>query len=564
MAAISEQDKQIERLNWFVAIRQISREINSTIGLDQCLKTILDKTTELLSVDMASIMLIDKAKNELSIKYAKGLNEKIIKEARSILDQKDPREVAAWVAQRGEPLLIDDIEKDGRFLKRNGKKYSTNSLLSVPLKIKDEVIGVLNVNNRKDKAVFTQNDLDILMILAEEASIAINNNRLYEELMAANERLKSLDRLKSDFVANVSHELSTPLATSRYLLSVIDKGIAGEVNLKQKEYLGLVENNIDRLTRLIENLLNLSRIESGRFELRKEQVELSSLIKEPLGQFKAHAKSKSIDLKTALAPDIPKIYLDKDKVVQVFVNLLDNAMKFTKEGGRITVSVEAVPDFVQVCVSDTGTGIASQDMDKLFSKFQKVPQKLDSVKVKGTGLGLAITKEIVEAHKGRIWVESELGKGSKFFFTLPVYDEEFFFKEYLASQIKKASDNKANVSLLAFDLAGMKELKKELSKEQIDSVISTMCKIAKNDLRRPTDLVMELKPHARILVTAEADKSGAVVLVERIIKDIKLHRIKDKSGKRLSVAVRAIALTFPDDGVNADELLDKLNSAMGV
>ena len=554
MPIANTQEKNTEKLNLLVAIHKVSYDINSTIGLDQCLRAILDTTTDLLNVEMASVMLIDRNRNELSIKYAKGLNEKIIKEAKAILGQKDPKEVATWVAQRGEPLLIEDIEKDGRFMKRNGKKYANNSLLSVPLKVKNEVIGVLNVNNRKDKGVFTQTDLDILMTLANEVSIAIHNNRLYEELTAANERLKELDQLKSDFVANVSHELNTPLATSKYLVSVIEKGIAGNVTPKQKEYLSLIQNNIDRLTRLIDNLLNLSRIESGRFELKREPLDFSDLVKEVMQSFKVQASSKSIALKTALESGLPKIYADKDRIVQVLVNLADNAMKFTNEGGRITISAELVKkgafaeypelDFVQVCVADTGLGIAQDDVNKLFVKFNRISQKLDGIKVKGTGLGLAITKEITEAHCGRIWIESEPGVGSKFFFTLPVYNEEFFFKEYLDKAIRKASDVKGTVSLLAFNVTG----------NQASFVIDEIYKIAKNNIRRPTDLVMEIKAKDRILVAAEANKAGAAVLVGRVMKDIKLH---------INAIVRTVALTFPDDGATAEELIGKLNSAMG-
>lgn len=568
MTVAGEQKMQKGRADWLIAIHQIAHDINSTIGLDQCLKAILDKTTELLNVEMASLMLIDRQKNELSIRYAKGLNEKIIKEAKTILNQRDPREVAAWVAQHGEPLLIEDIEKDGRFIKRGGGKYSNNSLLSVPLKVKNEVLGVLNVNNKKDKTVFAKDDLDVLITLANEVSIAIYNNRLYEELTIVNERLKELDQLKSDFVANVSHELSTPLATSRYLISVIEKGIAGQINPKQKEYLVLVQNNIDRLTRLIENLLSLSRIESGRFELKREAFDLAAIIKEVLEPFKAQASSRSISLKTAIDENMPKVYIDKDRIIQVLVNLLDNAMKFSRQDGRVTVSVQVLEkppfasdsqlEFVQVCVADCGVGIPAEDIDRLFAKFQRIPQKLQEAKVKGTGLGLAITKEIVEAHMGKIWVDSESGKGSKFFFTMPAYNEEFFFREYLDREIRKASDNKSSVSLLLFDLSVVNRLQKTLTQDQVSSIADAIYKIVKRDIRRPADLVREFKNEGRILVVAEADKAGAAALTERVLKDIKAHKAKDANGKKIGLDVRTAALTFPHDGSNARELLDKL------
>lgn len=572
MPSINEQEKNIQQLNQLVIIRQISREINSTVGLDQCLKLILDKTADLLGVEMASLMLIDKNRNELTIKYARGLNEKIVKEARAILDQKDPMEVAVWVVQRGEPLLIQDIERDGRFVKRDGKKYTTNSLLSVPLKARDEIIGVLNVNNKKDRGIFTQEDLDILMTLANEVSIAIQNNRLYEELMIANEQLKQLDQLKSDFIANVSHELSTPLATSKYLISVIEKGATGGITAKQKEYLILVHNNIDRLTRLIENLLDISRIEAGRFELKREPLDLTGIIKEAVYSFKIQARSKSIALKTALSNGLPNAYGDRDKIIQVMVNLMDNAIKFNREGGKVTISArihEKSPflsdpglEFVEVCVADTGLGIANEDINKLFTKFHRVPQKQEGPKIKGTGLGLAITKEIIERHRGKIWVESGPGMGSRFFFTLPAYNERFFFREYLSQQIQKASDSKTSVSLLAFGLGGTKGLRQETPKGQIDFVMDEMYKITKKSVFRPSDIVRKSAGENKILIIAEADKAGAAVLKDRIAMGIKLRKIKDGKGRRINFTIKAAALTFPDDGTTAEELLDKLSAAL--
>ena len=559
--------------NFLTSIYNVSRGINSAIGLENCLKMVLDAAVGLLNVDMASVMLVDKSRNELSIRYAKGLNEKIIKEARSVLGSNNPNEVAAWVVQNGEPLLIEDIETDGRFLKRNGKKYSTNSLLSVPLKVRGEVIGVLNVNNKKDKKVFTRDDLGILTTLANEVAIAVYNNKLHDELVSANERLRELDQLKSDFVANVSHELNTPLATSKYLLSVLEKGIPGPVNAKQKEYLVLIQSNIDRLTRLIDNLLNLSRIESGRFELKREPKALEDIVKEAVVTFRAQAASKFINLKTSLPKGLPDVYIDHDRIAQVFVNLIANAMKFTPDKGRIIVSAQllkknrladnAVLDFVEVSVEDTGPGISAEDIDKLFVKFQRIPQKLDAAKVKGTGLGLAITKEIVEAHSGRIWIESEQGSGAKFFFTLPVYDEEFFFVEYLDKQIVKASDTKGNVCLLAFDLASIMGFKQRFTPAQFEAVVEQLYKTAKENIRRPTDLVVRQKSKNRILIAADADKAGAAVLIERIVKDLSKKKIKDKDDRQISVAIRAVPLFFPNDGSIAVDLLKKLDMPLG-
>ncbi len=577
MPTLAQKDKDLVPEDWFMAIHKIARDINSTIGLDECLKEILDKTTKLLGVEMASVMLIDRQKNELSIRYAKGLSEKIIEQAKSILSQAEPKEVAVWVAKHGEPLLIEDIEKDGRFLKRNGKKYSNNSLLSVPLAVRGQTIGVLNVNNKKDKEIFTQNDLKMLAVLSDEVSIAIYNNRLYEELRVANGRLRELDQLKSDFVSNVSHELNTPLATSRYLLSVILKGLAGELKPKQSEYLIIIQNNIDRLTRLIDNLLDLSRIESGRFELKREPLQLEHLIKEVVQVFSLQAQAKSVTLKYVLAGGLPKVYADKDEISQVLINLLDNAMKFTPQGGQIIIylrrseceavfdsyplsagSPDAKNDFLQVCVVDTGCGISKDDTDKIFVKFQRILQGPDSAKVKGTGLGLAITKEIVKRHNGDIFVESAPGEGSKFYFNLPVYDEESSFTEHLNQQIQAASSSKGNVTLLAFEIAHLDKLKRELSDEQLNSVLDDFYSISKKNIRRPTDLVRQDRDRARMIIIADANSSGAAILKERFLKDLAGFKLHIQAGREMKFDIKTGFVTFPDDGITSSELINRL------
>lgn len=235
------------------------------------------------------------------------------------------------------------------------------------------------------------------------------------ELEAANKKLQQLDRIKSDFVSNVAHEFRTPLMIIKGNVDLVNKGGLGNVAPAQKEMLDGAISIVNRLSRLVNDLLDISKIESGKMELKKEPVEINGIIEENLAIFDKIIKDKKYKLQKDLAKDLPKIDVDKDKVTQVFVNLLSNAIKYSPESGTITVKTVNLEKEIMVEVSDTGEGVASDNLDKIFDKFTRVTAE----KKEGTGLGLPIAKDIVNLHKGRIWVKSELGKGSQFYFTLP-------------------------------------------------------------------------------------------------------------------------------------------------
>lgn len=235
-----------------------------------------------------------------------------------------------------------------------------------------------------------------------------------EELEKINAQLKELDRMKSDFVANVVHELRTPLTIIKGNLDNIDKGFAGDVQPKQKEILGDVFKVINRLSRLVSDLLDLSKIESGKMELNKENLDIAALACEIVKTFETLAGSKNIGLVKEFPDKAVTVNADKDKLTQVFINLIGNAVKFTDKG-KVTVRIIDMQGEVEVEIQDTGPGIPQDQADKVFDKFVRVIAE----KKEGTGLGLPIAKDIVVLHKGRIRIESEIGKGSKFIFILP-------------------------------------------------------------------------------------------------------------------------------------------------
>jgi PAS domain S-box-containing protein len=232
-------------------------------------------------------------------------------------------------------------------------------------------------------------------------------------------RLKELDKMKSDFVSNVSHELRTPLTSIKGSVDNMLDGLTGSLNEKQVRYLSRIKSNTDRLSRLINDLLDLSRIEAGRVEVRPTTLPLAALAEEVAEHMKALAAEKLIRIEVPSPDPSVTVWADRDKVTQVLMNLIGNAVKFTPRDGKVTVALEKNGnDYIQISVADTGPGILPEERNRIFSKFYQVAS-IDKQKPKGSGLGLAISKALVEMHGGKIWMESEVGRGSTFYFTLP-------------------------------------------------------------------------------------------------------------------------------------------------
>ena len=239
------------------------------------------------------------------------------------------------------------------------------------------------------------------------------------DLAIANERLQELDRLKSDFVSNVSHELRTPLTAIKGAVDLVLREVAGPLTEKQTHYVARVRSNTQYLAGLINDLLDLSKIESGKSEVKSSRVSLGGLVHEVVETLRPVAAEKIITVEVTISEPSILVWADRDKINQVLMNLIGNAIKFTPALGRVTVSaLKNGKESVQVSVSDTGLGVPPEEKEKIFDRFYQIAE-FGGVKPKGTGLGLAICKALVELHGGQIWVESELGRGSIFNFTLP-------------------------------------------------------------------------------------------------------------------------------------------------
>lgn len=239
------------------------------------------------------------------------------------------------------------------------------------------------------------------------------------QLEKANRELKQLDRLKSDFVDSVSHDIRSPLNSVRESIALILDGVVDTTQEKGKKVLEIAQRSIERLTKMINDLLDFSKLERGKMRLYIEPCDIQVLVDESIATLKSLADKKKLKLEFKPKEDFPKVACDGDRIVQVFTNLIGNAIKFTPEQGTISVHTEANDDHVKIIFEDTGPGIKQEDLGRIFARFEQV-KGADSGGVKGTGLGLAICKELVKLHHGQIWAESEIGKGSRFIVSLPM------------------------------------------------------------------------------------------------------------------------------------------------
>src|SRR5437867_4632008 len=309
------------------------------------------------------------------------------------------------------------------------------SIVCAPLKSKERILGYIGAARGAQRC--TQEDLNLLVTIAGEVAVALDNARAYRQLehlaqsleqrvqhrtqllLEANRRLQELDKLKSDFVSTVSHELRTPMTSIKGYVDNILDGLTGALTERQSYYLNRVKYNVERLTRMINDLLDLSRIEAGKVELHLSAVCMRDLVNDVVEGFQRAAQEKGLTLRSHQPDELPAIRGDRDKLHQVLTNLIQNAIKFTPKGGEIRVEANAHDGgFVLVTVSDTGCGIPPHELDRVFDRFYRVESV--SAEECGSGLGLPIAKSLVELHGGRIWAESTPGQGSRFYFTVPI------------------------------------------------------------------------------------------------------------------------------------------------
>jgi len=371
------------------------------------------------------------------------------------------------------------------------------------------------------------------------------------ELERANQELKKIDEMKSEFVSVASHELRTPLSAIKNAVQLMLQGRTGAINENQAKFLSMAERNINRLTGILNSLLDLSKIESGKIELKFEELDLKSSIEFILSSLKPQADGKSIRLHMEIPERLPSVYGDREKVEQILTNLLGNAIKFTPEEGEISVSVKPLEnegslDMVAISVRDSGIGIPEDQLDRVFEKFHQVEDSLRR-SITGTGLGLAITKGLVESHHGRIWAESEIGKGSAFTFTLPVSKGEkrdIHFRFILDREFQRAKRNSIPLTLFLIEVmderAGVK-----------DSLLDPLEEKVKQCLWRNSDITLRREHEKLLAAICEADLKGAQAIQQRIEEKVLKSLTKDFDPPPV---IKVGAATYPDEALSEKEL----------
>jgi signal transduction histidine kinase/CRP-like cAMP-binding protein len=396
---------------------EITRELTTMVSLEPLLHKIVSLAADLTGSASSSILLFDKRTGEL---YFRAASSDPSGQLRSIPVPVDDS-VAGSVLVTGEPAVISDVEDDHRHYDSVSQTVGIDvrSLLAVPLQIKNRRIGVLESINKRREASFTQEDLETLTTLAAQAAAIIENAQLVEALRQAYERLDELDRMKSDFIAIASHELRTPLSLILGYAAVLRDQLGEQAGPQ----LDAVWRAAMRLRQIIETMLNLRYLETGEVELTRDVIDLRAVVRKACETYRSLAEANGLTLEFHV-PDAPlPIYADRDKMRLVIDNLLSNAVKFTQWGGRVRVDAASRGRHVEVAVSDTGIGIAPDDLEVIFDRFQQVEEHMTR-KHEGMGLGLAIVKGLVELHDGNVWAESVRGRGSRFVVVLPRHNED--------------------------------------------------------------------------------------------------------------------------------------------
>jgi signal transduction histidine kinase len=411
-----ELTRSVEQLT---ALGDVGRAVSSSLNLDTVLATIIERAVQLADAFAGTIWEYDEAAEEFRLRITQNVDDTNLLARRNAVLRKGEGAVGQLAITR-QPVQIPDIMREGAYdgrLRDAIVSAGTRALLAVPLLHENRVLGGL-VMSRRTPGEFPAEVVEVLQTFATQSSLAIRNARLFRELEIKGRELEVVSQHKSEFLASMSHELRTPLNAIIGFSDVLLQGMFGEMGEKQTEYLQDILASGQHLLSLINDILDLSKIEAGRMDLDLADFHLPSAIDDGLLLMRERASRRGLLLEPHVDERLGEIRADQRKVKQVLLNLLSNALKFTPEGGRIDVRATLVDGTVEISVTDTGIGIAPEDHEAVFEEFRQVG-KADK-KAEGTGLGLALCRKFVELHGGRIWVKSEIGQGSTFTFTLPL------------------------------------------------------------------------------------------------------------------------------------------------
>lgn len=459
-------------------------------------------------------------------------------------------------------LDINNLKVE-KHIKHSIKEYDFSVLRSdnmfAPIVLSENFFGFIEIFRENE---FSTEDATCFQTLAQQVSLPLKSATLYEIKEQTNKKLERLERLKSEFVSIVSHELRTPLTAIKNSLDIILSGKAGEMTDNMAKFLDMARRNSVRLSGIINDLLDLSKIEAGKMDFKFETIKIESVIEYVKTSLDGMAKEKNLTLATKIEDNFADIYADTHRLEQVLTNLVSNAIKFTPEDGKIEIRTEVVDakdinpvemfaddlkklkgKYLQICVKDNGIGISNEHLAHVFDKFAQIENSL-SRKVGGSGLGLPIARQLLEAHNGMIWCNSKPEKGSSFYFAIPIYDEKTKFLLDLKQTLQKAKVN--NTSMALIKIKGENEALKDITTNLIKPNYLT------NSLTQIEDKTTSLT-----MAIPEGDKFAA----DFMKKQIQTY-IKDRENLYPNCAIMYSYGVYPDDALDDVELIKKVNEEL--
>jgi signal transduction histidine kinase len=401
------------------ALGEVSQAVSSTLDLETVLTRIVSHAVQLSGTDGGAIYEYDEQSEEFLLRATDHMEEELITALRANPPRLGDGVVGRAAASR-EPVVVPNILEEHGYAPRMRQmleRFGFRASLAVPLLREERIIGGLVVR-RKSVGEFSPEVIELLKTFATQSVLAIQNARLFREIEDKSRQIEAANRHKSEFLANMSHELRTPLNAIIGFSEVLQEKLFGELNEKQAEYTDDILTSGRHLLSLINEILDLSKVEAGRMELGVTTFDLPLAIDNARTFVRERATKHGITLDVDVDERVGEYIGDERKIKQILLNLLSNAVKFTPEGGRIGIHARQTNGAVEISVSDTGIGITPEDQSRIFEEFRQVGTDY-AHKSEGTGLGLTLAKKFVELHGGRIWVTSEVGKGSTFTFTLP-------------------------------------------------------------------------------------------------------------------------------------------------
>lgn len=410
-----------DRVDELQNLQRIDRELNRTLDFDRVVQITIDWAQRITGASAVALAMKDPETERIDVLAASGYDSRFLERYQETGLPLDTG-IVGRVLTSGKAEFVRDVRSDPDFIPATGEIVT--SQITVPILRVNNPIGVLVLESEVED-LFDGKDFEFSQRLVEHAAVAIENARLVKEIEDAN-------RSKSEFISLVSHELKNPMTSIRGYTDLLKSGQTGEINDMQTQFLSTIRTNVDRMTRLVSDLSDSARIETQRMRLDMAPITVGEVIEETLRAFQGQIEEKEQELSLQIEDDLPMIYADHTRMVQVMTNLVSNAYKYTPEKGKLTIGArketvtdeesDTSKDIIHHWVTDTGIGMSEDEMEQLFTKFYRTQRGKDMAQ--GTGLGLNITKSLIEMHGGTIWVESQVGKGTTFHYSIPVYTEE--------------------------------------------------------------------------------------------------------------------------------------------